>query len=66
MDDSDSPAGLTLAALIGAVVTAFIVTTPILALVVGLNWTQAVLIGGAGSVVAAASASLTTRRAEAG
>ena len=66
MDDSDPSDGLTLAALIGAVVTAFIVITPLMALLLGLNWTQAVLVGGAGSVIAAASAALTARRSGAG
>jgi len=35
MDDSDPPDGLSLAALIGAVVTAFIVITPLMALLLG-------------------------------
>ena len=64
MDDSDSPDGLSLAALIGAVVTAFIVITPVMGLLLGFNWTQAVLMGGAGGIVAAASAARTARRSD--
>jgi len=66
MDDSEPPEGLSLAALVGAVVTAFIVITPVMGLLLGFNWTQAVLIGGAGGVVAGASAALTARRADDG
>ncbi len=66
MDDSnanDAPDGLPLFSLLGAVVISFVILTPVSALLLGFNWTQAVLIGGFGSVISAASASLTARRA---
>ncbi|EMA66548.1 hypothetical protein C461_10923 [Halorubrum aidingense JCM 13560] len=63
MTDSDDSGGASLASLLGAVVSAFLVVTPVSALLLGFNWTQAVLIGGFGSVVAVASATVTARRA---
>lgn len=63
MTDSDDSAGVSLASLLGAVVSAFLVVTPVSALLLGFNWTQAVLIGGFGSVVAVLSATVTARRA---
>ncbi|WP_418285837.1 hypothetical protein [Halorubrum sp. DTA46] len=69
MDDSnpdDAADGLPLISLLGAVVTSFVLVTPVSALLLGFNWTQAVLIGGFGSVIAAMSANLTARRADDG
>lgn len=62
MSTADSP-GLPLAALIGAVVVSFVIVTPMSALLLGFNWTQAVLMGGIGSVIAAVSANISASRA---
>ncbi len=64
MTDADAPDGASLVPTLGALVTAFVVVTPVSALLFGFNWTQAVLIGGFGSVVAVASAVLTARRSD--
>ena len=47
---------------IGSVVIAFVLVTLVTGYLLGANWTQAVLVGGFASVVAAASAWLTARR----
>jgi uncharacterized membrane protein len=47
-----------------AVVIAFALVTLVTGYLLGANWTQAVLVGGFASVVAAASAWLTARRRE--
>ena len=67
MDDSnaaDTPDGLPLASLLGAVVVSFVLVTSVSALLLGFNWTQAVLIGGFGSVIAAISANMSAKRAD--
>ena len=47
---------------IGAVVIAFALVTLVVGYLLGANWTQAVLVGGFASVVAAMSSWLTARR----
>ncbi|QKY17054.1 hypothetical protein [Halorubrum sp. CBA1229] len=47
---------------IGSVVIAFVLVTLVTGYLLGANWTQAVLVGGFASVVAATSAWLTARR----
>jgi len=51
-----------LASTIVAVVIAFTLVTLVTGFLLGANWTQAVLVGGFASVVAAASAWFTERR----
>ncbi|MFD1570985.1 hypothetical protein [Halorubrum laminariae] len=59
MPDSDADS---IASTIVAVVIAFALVTLVAGYFLGANWTQAVLVGGFASVVAAASAWLTARR----
>ncbi|WP_144798061.1 hypothetical protein [Halorubrum depositum] len=51
-----------IAPIIGSVVIAFALVTLVAGFFLGANWTQAVLVGGFASVVAAASAWFTERR----
>lgn len=64
MTDSDAPAGASLGSTLGALVITFILVVPVSALLLGFNWTQAVLIGGFASVVAVVSAVVTSRRSD--
>ncbi|GAA0530271.1 hypothetical protein ABNG02_02430 [Halorubrum ejinorense] len=61
MPDASADLGSTLAALTAA----FLLVTAAAGTLLGFNWTQAVLLGGIAAVVAAASAWLTARRADA-
>ena len=49
----------------GALTAAFLLVTAAAGTLLGFNWTQAVLLGGVAAIVAAASAWLTARRANA-
>ena len=62
---TDSDAG-SIAPTIVSVVIAFALVTLVAGYLLGANWTQAVLVGGFASVVAAASARLTARRGAGG
>ncbi|GAB7009474.1 hypothetical protein [Halorubrum trueperi] len=59
MTDSDADS---IAPTIASVVVAFALVTLVAGYLLGANWTQAVLVGGFASVVAATSAWLTARR----
>ena len=61
MDDEVADGGSLLPTL-GAVVVSFVGITLLSGTLLGYNWTQAVLLGGFGGAVAAASAAVTARR----
>jgi len=63
MHEESTDEGGSLLPTLGAVVVSFVAITLLSGTVLGYNWTQAVLIGGLGSVVAAASATISARRA---
>ena len=60
MDDEPADGGSLLSTL-GAVVVSFVGITLLAGTLLGYNWTQAVLLGGFGSLIAAASAAVTAR-----
>ncbi|WP_423995691.1 hypothetical protein [Halorubrum trapanicum] len=62
MPDADASADL--GSTIAALTVAFVLVTLVAGILLGFNWTQAVLLGGFAGVVAVASAWLTDRRAD--
>ncbi|MWV63929.1 hypothetical protein GRS48_03695 [Halorubrum sp. JWXQ-INN 858] len=62
-DDNDAPDGPGLAAVLSAVILSFVLVTGAGLFVADINSTQAVLIGGVSSVVAAIAATRSGRRA---
>jgi len=63
MSDSDE-SSVSLASSIGALVVSFLFVTPVAGTLLGFNWTQAVLIGGAAGIASVASAWWSARRAD--
>jgi len=63
MSDSDESA-VSLATSIGALVVSFLFVTPVAGTLLGFNWTQAVLIGGAAGIAAVASAWWSAQRSD--
>ena len=63
MSDSDESA-VPLVSSIGALVVSFLLVTPVAGTLLGFNWTQAVLIGGAAGIAAVASAWWSARRTD--
>lgn len=61
--NADGGAGAGTGVIVVSAVLSFLIVTPVGGLLMDLNWTQAVLIGGFSAVISATAATITGRRA---